>query len=189
MQVLQHIDGQCLMAKIRQDELLPTIMEALYGMPDFLVGSSVVWTNGVFDILHIGHLELFEFARKQGRLIVGVNSDQSAQKLGKRHPVLNREMERASLVAACKLVDLVVIFDEPNPIACMRAIKPGRFVKGGDFTIEQLPDDEKAALDEWGGKVLVSPGVPGRSTTLLYDKIFQLGYKEGMSDLYGSDHK
>ena len=146
----------------------------------------VVWTNGVFDILHTGHLHLFQFCKDLlkehhvGCLVVGINSDESAKSLNKSHPLINNEIDRAKMVISQKDVDYVVIFDEPNPVACMELIKPDYFVKGGDYKIEDLPENEKATVGAYGGKVLVSGNVEGKSTTGIYEKIFDEGYDEGI---------
>ena len=137
-------------------------------IPEWLPIAYNVWTNGVFDILHAGHLRLFQFCKQHGQVIVGVNSDKSAKSLNKSHPLINNEMDRALMVASQKDVDFVVIFDEPNPVACMELIKPDYFVKGGDYKIEDLPENEKAVVEAYGGKVLVSGNVEGKSNTNIW---------------------
>lgn len=127
-----------------------------------------VWTNGVFDILHTGHNHLFRFCKQYGTVIVGINSDESAKNLNKSHPIINNEIDRATMVIENQNVDYVVIFDEPNPVACMELIKPDYFIKGGDYKIEDLPDNEKAVIESYGGKILVSGNVEGKSNTNIW---------------------
>lgn len=127
-----------------------------------------VWTNGVFDIVHTGHLHLFQFCKQYGQVIVGVNSDKSADSLNKSHPRYNDEMDRATMVASQKDVDFVIIFDEPNPVKCLELIKPDYFIKGGDYKIEDLPDNEKDAVTAYGGEVLVSGAIKGKSNTNIW---------------------
>lgn len=147
--------------------------------------TKLVWTNGVFDIVHTGHLELFKFCQKQGHIvIVGVNSDESAKSLNKPHPLINNETDRAIMVASQKDVDYVVIFDEPDPVACLELIKPDFFIKGGDYRIEDLPANEKAVVESYGGEILVSEHVEGKSTSGIYEAIWDNGYNQGHSDCY-----
>jgi len=150
----------------------------------------LIWTNGVFDIIHTGHLRLLKFCRdhsKDGRVIVGINSDSSAKSLNKSHPLINNEIDRAMMLASLKDVDFVVIFDEPNPAKCLELIKPNYFIKGGDYTIDELPENEKAIVEEYGGKVLVSGKVEGKSTSSIYKKIYDIGYNDArdLDDTYG----
>lgn len=143
--------------------------------------TKLVWTNGVFDILHTGHNHLFRFCKEQGDVvIVGVNSDESAKSLNKSHPIINNEVDRATMVIENQNVDYVVIFDEPNPVKYMEIIKPDYFIKGGDYNIEDLPDNEKAVVKSYGGKVLVSGKVEGKSTSGIYQKIFDEGFDRGI---------
>lgn len=124
-----------------------------------------VWTNGVFDILHTGHNQLFRFCKQYGAVIVGVNSDESVKNLNKPHPLTNNEDDRAIMVIENQHVDFVVIFDEPTPVKCLEIIQPDFYIKGGDYTIDELPDDEKAAVEAYGGEVLVCEYVEGKSNT------------------------
>lgn len=140
----------------------------------------LVWTNGVFDIIHTGHTHLFQFCKQYGTVIVGVNSDESAKSLNKSHPIYNNEMDRAIMVAYQQDVDFVVIFDEPNPVKCLELIKPDYFIKGGDYTIEDLPGSERAVVGAYGGQILVSGKVEGKSTTGLYKRIFDEGFDRGI---------
>jgi D-beta-D-heptose 7-phosphate kinase/D-beta-D-heptose 1-phosphate adenosyltransferase len=132
-------------------------------------GERVVFTNGCFDLLHIGHITLLEQARRFGdRLIVAINSDESVQGLkGPTRPIV-RETERARVLAALAAVDAVVVFGEPTPLELIVAAKPDVIVKGGDY----VPDTVVGASEvkSWGGQVKIVPTVEGFSTTGLIAK-------------------
>jgi D-beta-D-heptose 7-phosphate kinase/D-beta-D-heptose 1-phosphate adenosyltransferase len=123
-------------------------------------GKRVVFTNGCFDILHAGHVESLERARELGdRLIVGLNSDRSVKALkGEKRPI-NREEDRAHVLAALRAVDLVVVFDEDTPEKLLSELQPQFLVKGGDYKADQLPGRQ------WVEEVVILPLLPGRSTT------------------------
>lgn len=131
----------------------------------------LVFTNGVFDVLHRGHVQYLAAARDLGAaLIVAVNSDVSARGLGKGPDrPLNDEHDRAAVVAALRCVDFVTWFDEPTPCELLEAIRPDVYVKGGDYHIEALP--ETALMRRWGGRSLALPFVDGYSTTRLVERI------------------
>ena len=127
----------------------------------------VVFTNGVFDILHRGHVTYLAQARAMGAsLVVGLNSDASARGLGKgpERP-LNTELDRACVLAALESVSLVAIFDEPTPVELLQRVRPHWYVKGGDYDIETLA--ETALVRSWGGQACALPFVDGHSTTAL----------------------
>ncbi|HVO06084.1 MAG TPA: D-glycero-beta-D-manno-heptose 1-phosphate adenylyltransferase [Burkholderiaceae bacterium] len=131
----------------------------------------LVFTNGVFDVLHRGHVTYLAQARSLGAaLLVGVNSDASARRLGKgpSRP-LNREGDRACVVAALQAVDYVVVFDESTPCELIERVRPDIYVKGGDYDIETLR--ETALVRSWGGRALTIPFVDGYSTTRLVERI------------------
>ena len=135
----------------------------------------VVFTNGVFDVLHVGHVALLEAARAEGAaLVVGVNTDASARRLAKgpERPFVPQE-ERARLVAALASVDCVVLFDDDTPLDLIRLLRPDVLVKGADYTRAQIvgADDVEA----WGGRVVRIPLVPGRSTTDLVRRMREPG--------------
>jgi D-beta-D-heptose 7-phosphate kinase/D-beta-D-heptose 1-phosphate adenosyltransferase len=134
-------------------------------------GSKVVFTNGCFDILHLGHVRYLEEARSLGdALIVGVNTDASVQRLGKNPPrPVNPEGDRAALVAALACVDRVVLFGEDTPLELITALQPDILVKGGDYRLEEISGRE-VVLGR-GGEVKVIPLVPGYSTTALLSRI------------------
>jgi D-glycero-beta-D-manno-heptose 1-phosphate adenylyltransferase len=137
----------------------------------------MVFTNGVFDILHRGHVSYLAAARALGAsLVVGLNSDASARGLGKGHGELaqrplNSELDRACVLAALQAVDAVLLFDEATPLALLAACKPDVYVKGGDYDIEALP--ETPLVRSWGGRALALPFVQGFSTTALVQRIVQ----------------
>jgi D-beta-D-heptose 7-phosphate kinase/D-beta-D-heptose 1-phosphate adenosyltransferase len=127
-------------------------------------GKRVVFTNGCFDILHIGHMKLLRAAADQGdKLIVGVNSDASVARLkGETRPVMPEE-ERAALLSNIESVDLVVLFSEDTPIELIRRIQPDVLVKGGDYAPETVVG--RREVESWGGRVAIVPIVKGISTT------------------------
>lgn len=131
----------------------------------------VVFTNGVFDILHRGHVTYLAQARAMGAsLVVGLNSDASARGLGKGPDrPLNTELDRACVLAALESVSLVVVFDEPTPVELIRRVRPHWYVKGGDYDIETLA--ETALVRSWGGQARALPFVDGHSTTALVARI------------------
>lgn len=133
-------------------------------------GEQVVFTNGCFDLLHVGHLRTLQWARAQGDvLVVGLNSDESVRRLkGERRP-LTPEADRAELLAGFSCVDYVVIFEEDTPMAVLTQIRPEVHVKGGDYRPEDLP--EAPLVQSYGGRVLVTPLIEGRSTTATVNRI------------------
>lgn len=135
-------------------------------------GKTVVTTNGVYDILHVGHIRLLQQAKAQGDvLILLLNSDRSTRELkGPKRPIVP-ETERAEVVAALASVDYVAIFDELRPDAHLKRLKPNIHVKGGDYTPEQIQPGERAAVEGGGGKIVIIPMVQGRSVSNLVDKI------------------
>ena len=131
----------------------------------------IVFTNGVFDILHRGHVTYLAQARALGKsLIVGVNSDQSVKMLGKGEDrPINNEADRMALLAALECVDLVVCFQEKTPVEIIAQIRPDIYVKGGDYQIDSLA--ETALIQTWGGKAYAIPFLHERSTTQMLLKI------------------
>ena len=133
-------------------------------------GETLVFTNGVFDLLHRGHVEYLEEAATLGdRLVVGVNADASVQRLkGPTRPLVPGE-ERAELVGALACVDAVVLFDEDTPERLIRAVEPDVLVKGGDWAVERIVGRE--LVEARGGRVLSIPLREGASTTGLVERI------------------
>jgi D-glycero-beta-D-manno-heptose 1-phosphate adenylyltransferase len=133
----------------------------------------LVMTNGVFDVLHRGHVSYLARARDLGAsLLVAINTDASARRLGKgpERP-LNQQADRAFMLAALQSVDMVTFFDEDTPVALIDQLRPDILVKGGDYDMSKLP--ETALVQSWGGKALALPFVDGYSTTALVQKIRQ----------------
>lgn len=128
--------------------------------------STLVSTNGCFDLLHVGHLRTLLGARKFGdALLVALNSDASVGRLkGPGRPLVNQQ-ERAEMLAGLECVDHVVIFEEDTPLDLLAACRPDIHVKGGDYREEDLPETQ--LLRSWGGRVKITPFVPGRSSTRL----------------------
>lgn len=131
----------------------------------------VVFTNGVFDVLHRGHVLYLGRARELGAsLVVALNTDASARRLGKGPDrPLNNEQDRAVLMAALEPVSLVTWFDEDTPLQLIGELRPALLVKGGDYDMTRLP--EAALVESWGGKALAIPFVDGYSTTALVRRI------------------
>jgi rfaE bifunctional protein nucleotidyltransferase chain/domain len=138
-------------------------------------GKTLVVTNGCFDLLHPGHVTYLESARSQGdALLVGLNSDASVRELkGEGRPV-NSQDDRAAVLAALESVDAVCIFTEKSAAHFLAAAQPDVYVKGGDYTLESLNQQERSIVERGGGKVVVLPLVPGKSTTELLRKIASL---------------
>ena len=131
----------------------------------------VVFTNGVFDILHRGHVSYLAQARALGAsLVIGLNSDASARGLGKGPDrPLNNEADRACVLAALESVSLVTLFDEPTPVELLELVRPQLYVKGGDYDIETL--EETKWVRSWGGEARALAFVDGYSTTSLVKRI------------------
>ena len=134
------------------------------------MGKSIVFTNGVFDILHAGHIfSLSQAAKEADFLIIGVNSDDSVKRLKGEQRPLNNQDSRALLLASLLMVDAVVIFEEDTPLELINSIKPDVLVKGGDYTIQQIVGAKEVISN--GGRVVINPVIEGYSTTTLIDKL------------------
>ena len=133
----------------------------------------VVFTNGVFDVLHRGHVTYLAQARALGgSLVVALNTDTSARRLGKGPDrPLNNEHDRAIVMAALESVSLVTWFDEDTPVQLLSELRPQVYVKGGDYDMRKLA--ETALVEGWGGRSLAIPFVDGYSTTNLVRRIRQ----------------
>ena len=156
--------------------------DTLLSLVDYLhaereVGHRIVFTNGVFDILHAGHVQFLRQAKALGNvLVVGINSDRSTQRLKGAGRPINNERDRMALVAALDAVDAVVLFDEDTPTELIRLLRPTLHVKGGDYADETLPEAE--AVREGGGQVVILPLVGTMSTSTVIQYI---------AGLYGAD--
>ena len=136
-------------------------------------GEQIAFTNGCFDLLHVGHARYLEIARSLGDLlVVGINSDQSVRGLkGEKRPLVPQE-ERAELLAHLACVDYVTIFDEERPDALIEIVQPAVHVKGGDYDPETLP--EAQTVLKYGGRIEIVPLVAGRSTTNVIARVREL---------------
>ena len=134
------------------------------------VRGPVVFTNGVFDLIHPGHVDVLIAARAAGdALLVGVNSDASVRRLkGAERPVRG-QAERALVLAALESVDAVAVFDEDTPLELINATRPDVIVKGGDYTPETVVG--RREVESWGGRVVIVPLTPGQSTTAIIEKL------------------
>jgi len=134
------------------------------------VRGPVVFTNGVFDLIHPGHVDVLIAARAAGdALLVGVNSDASVRRLkGAERPVRG-QAERALVLAALESVDAVAIFDEDTPLELINATRPDVIVKGGDYTPDSVVG--RREVESWGGRVVIVPLTPGQSTTAIIEKL------------------
>ncbi|TGK35052.1 D-glycero-beta-D-manno-heptose 1-phosphate adenylyltransferase [Leptospira gomenensis] len=133
----------------------------------------IVFTNGCFDLVHRGHLTYLSQARELGDFLwVGINSDVSVKRLkGEQRPVVSED-DRAILLSNLRFVDAVTIFPQDTPLELIRLVKPAIHVKGGDYSVEDLP--ETPLVRQFGGEVRILPFVPGNSTSLLIQKILKL---------------
>lgn len=138
-----------------------------------LAAKTIAFTNGIFDILHKGHIySLSEAAKEADYLIVAVNSDASTKKLKGESRPINDEYARATLIASLIMVDAVVIFNDETPLELIKLILPDILVKGGDYTVEQVAGSKEVI--ENGGKVIINPIIEGQSTTNLIKIIERL---------------
>ncbi|MBC7287808.1 MAG: D-glycero-beta-D-manno-heptose 1-phosphate adenylyltransferase [Armatimonadetes bacterium] len=135
-------------------------------------GKRIVFTNGVFDLLHVGHIRYLSYARTRGdMLIVAINSDDSTRRIkGPKRPIIPQN-ERAEMVAALGFVDWVVIFDEDTPDNIIRIVRPDVHIKGGDYRPEELP--EAGLVRALGGTVETGPHVNGKSTSITIARVIE----------------
>ena len=138
-------------------------------------GKRLVVTNGCFDLLHLGHVSYLETARNHGEaLLIGVNGDAAVRQLkGPGRPV-NSEADRAAVLAALESVNGVCIFTETTATRFLAEAQPDVYVKGGDYTLDTLNQDERRTVEKAGGKIVIIPFVPGKSTTATLAKIAKL---------------
>ncbi len=133
-------------------------------------GKKIVFTNGCFDILHRGHVEYLNSARKYGDLlIIGVNTDSSVKLLKGDDRPLVEEQDRAYILSQLISVDAVVLFEEETPLDLINEVKPDVLVKGGDYTVDEVVGRD--VVESNGGKVIIIPLIPDRSTTNIIDKV------------------
>jgi rfaE bifunctional protein nucleotidyltransferase chain/domain len=135
-------------------------------------GRVLVFTNGCFDLLHVGHVRYLQAARTRGDLLaVAVNGDESVRALkGPSRPV-NSELDRAEVLAALGCIDYVVLFHTPRATSVISEVRPQLYVKGGDYTVDALDPGERQALEEVGARIEILQLVPGKSTTAVIHKL------------------
>ena len=133
-------------------------------------GKKIVFTNGVFDMLHKGHIFSLSQAAKQGDiLIIGLNADSSVKRLKGNDRPINDQQARALLLASLVMVDAVIIFEEDTPIKLITSILPDVLVKGGDYTIDEIAGAKEVIAN--GGKIVINPVIDGFSTTAIIKAI------------------
>ena len=137
-------------------------------------GKAIAYANGCFDLLHLGHVRTLERAREHADvLVVGINSDSSARQLkGPGRPIVP-EQERAGMVAALACVDLVVVFSELSSLPVIEALRPEVWVKGGDYNIDTVNQEERTFVESYGGRVALAGYVPDLSSSDLIARIRQ----------------
>ncbi len=136
-------------------------------------GKIIAFTNGCFDILHVGHVRYLKEARNTADvLVLALNSDASVREIkGEKRPLVGED-ERAEVLAALECVDFITIFSEPTPLALINLIKPDILIKGGDWPEEKIVGRDE--VRKWGGRVVVIAEVKGKSTTNIVDKIIEV---------------
>lgn len=131
----------------------------------------LVVTNGCFDVLHVGHVTYLEAARNLGdALLVGLTNDVHVHQLKGPGRPLNDAQDRAAVLAALTSVDGVCIFPDLNAITFLSVAKPDLYVKGGDYTLDTINQEERRFVESQGGRIVILPGVPGKSTTALLER-------------------
>jgi len=153
------------------------IQQKIFTLPDLLrrvaqwrfLGNKISFTNGIFDILHQGHIfSLSQAAAEGDHLIVGLNSDMSTKKLKGENRPINNEESRAFLLASLIMADAVVIFEEDTPLELIKAIMPDVLVKGGDYTVDQIAGAKEVIAN--GGRVVINPIIEGHSTSSIIER-------------------
>jgi rfaE bifunctional protein nucleotidyltransferase chain/domain len=139
---------------------------------DKYAGKTIVFTNGCFDILHVGHVRYLAAAKRLGDiLVVGLNSDASVRELKGIGRPLNSQDDRAEVMAALEAVDHVIVFAEKRVSHLLRQMRPQIYAKGGDYTVDSLDSEEVVALKEINARIEILPLVPGKSTSKLVQAI------------------
>jgi D-glycero-beta-D-manno-heptose 1-phosphate adenylyltransferase len=135
-------------------------------------GRKLVATNGCFDVLHLGHVTYLQHARHQGdALLVGVTSDQGVRELKGPGRPLNNEQDRAGVLAALESVNGVYVFHETDARDFLKTVRPDIYVKGGDYTLDTINQDERHLLEQLRIRIVILPAVPGKSTSALLQKM------------------
>ncbi len=155
--------------KILDAKTLPAWREALRAE-----GRTLAATNGCFDILHAGHVNYLQAARNEAdALIVGLNSDRSTTELKGPDRPIHTEAERAAVLAALESVDAVFIFDDLRATNFLQIAQPDVYIKGGDYTVDQLPAEERAIIEAQGGRITVLGHLTGKSSTEIARRILK----------------
>ena len=155
-----------------RQKIIPLVDLAAWRQTVRATGKRLVVTNGCFDLLHAGHVNYLEAARNQGDLLlVGVNSDESVRGLKGEGRPLNPEMDRAVVVAALEAVTAVCVFPELRATRFLAVAQPDIYVKGGDYTVESLDAEERQTVEKAGGRIVILPLTPGKSTSSLVNRI------------------
>ncbi|MCX7981786.1 MAG: D-glycero-beta-D-manno-heptose 1-phosphate adenylyltransferase [Syntrophales bacterium] len=162
------------MGQILTREELLTVINTLHRE-----GKKIVFTNGCFDLIHIGHVRYLREAKKLGDvLIIGLNSDESVKRLkGPGRPIINQE-DRAEILSSLEFVDFVTVFEEDTPINIISVIEPDVLVKGGDWPVEEIVGNE--VVKKRGGKVVTLPFTEGKSTTRIIQRILEGHQKQSV---------
>lgn len=156
--------------KILSAEALKTWRDQLHKS-----GKKLVVTNGCFDLLHVGHVSYLDNAQKLGdALLVGVTGDRGVREIKGEGRPINSETDRAAVLAALQMVDAVHVFSETTALRFLTDVAPDIYVKGGDYTLDTINQAERHLVESLGGKVIILPGVAGKSTTSLVEKILRL---------------
>ena len=135
-------------------------------------GRRLVVTNGCFDILHAGHVTYLAAARSEGDvLLVGLNSDSSVRAIKGENRPINPEDDRATVLAGLTAVDAVTVFADRDALELLETVQPDVYVKGGDYTIETINQPERRLVENQGGSIVILPGVEGRSTSAILQKV------------------
>ncbi|MGD0278749.1 MAG: D-glycero-beta-D-manno-heptose 1-phosphate adenylyltransferase [Smithella sp.] len=136
-------------------------------------GKKIAFTNGCFDILHVGHVRYLREAKKTADvLVLALNSDSSVRSIkGEKRPLMNEE-ERAEILASLEFIDFITIFPELTPLELINCLKPDILIKGGDWPEEKVVGREE--VKKWGGRVAIIPEIEGKSTTNIVEKIKKL---------------
>jgi len=138
-------------------------------------GNKLAATNGCFDILHAGHVSYLQAARNEAdALIVGINSDRSIRELKGPNRPIHTETDRASIIAALASVDGVIIFDELRATEFLKQVQPDVYIKGGDYALEELPEEERQVVAQIGGVIKLLELIPGKSSSDIAQKILNI---------------
>jgi len=152
--------------KLKTAEEMVSIRDSLEAQ-----GRKLVFTNGCFDLLHVGHVRYLQQARELGdALVVAVNGDASVRAIKGQTRPINSEMDRAEVLAALECVSYVTIFPSIRVTELAESVRPQVYAKGGDYTIESLDQEERAVLEAAGSRICILPLVPGKSTTAIIGK-------------------